>query len=144
MKFDKETISYLRILHGLYNTTVVLMFFYQGYLGLKIRKDRKRNNLLTLNVIKRHRRLGPAIALLGIAGFFAGLALVYLDYGDILKYPIHLFVGLAIVSLVSITFIISRKIKSLDSPWRTPHFMIGIVILVLYCIQILLGLGILL
>lgn len=101
MKLDRETISYLRILHGLYNTTVMLMFFYQGYLGLKIRKDRKRNNLLTLNVVKRHRRLGPFLAFLGVAGFLAGLTLVYLDYRDILKYPIHLLVGLAIVSLIS-------------------------------------------
>ncbi len=144
MNLDRETISYLRILHGLYNTTVMVMFFYQGCLGLKIRKDRKRNNLLTLHIVKRHRRFGPFLALFGVAGFFAGLTLVYIDYGDIMKYPIHLLVGLAIVSLVSITFIISRKIKGLDSPWRTPHFRIGIVILVLYCIQIFLGLGILL
>ncbi len=144
MKLDRETISYLKILHGIYNTTVMLMFLYQGCLGLKIRRNRERGNLPLPKIVKRHRRLGPVLALFGISGFFAGLTLVYLDYKDIMKYPIHLFVGLTIISLVSTTFFISRKIKNLDSPWRTSHFRIGILILVFYCIQILLGLGILL
>ncbi|MFN3480291.1 MAG: DUF4079 family protein [Thermodesulfovibrionales bacterium] len=144
MKIDRETISFLRILHGLFNTTVMLMFFYQGCLGLKIRRNRERGELPLSKIVKRHRRLGPVLALFGVSGFLAGLTLVYLDYGDIMKYPIHLFVGLSIILLVAITFIISRKIKGLDSQWRTPHFRIGIIILALYCIQILLGLGLLL
>ncbi|MFN3481293.1 MAG: hypothetical protein ACK415_13040, partial [Thermodesulfovibrionales bacterium] len=54
------------------------------------------------------------------------------------------FVGLSIILLVAITFIISRKIKGLDSPWRTPHFRIGLVILLIYFIQVLIGTVILL
>ena len=50
----------------------------------------------------------------------------------------------AIALLALTTFIVSRRIKSLGSPWRTPHFLIGITILVLYAVQVFLGLDILL
>lgn len=142
MKLDRETISYLRILHGIYNSTVMLMFFYQGYLGLKMRRNRERGEILPPEIVKRHRRLGPVLALLGISGFFAGLTIAYLGSGKILKYPLHLFTGMTIASLIIATYLVSRKIISLDSPWRTPHFRIGIIILILYCVQIVLGLGI--
>ncbi len=143
MKLDRETISCLRILHGLYNTVVVLAFIYQGSLGLKIRRERKKGNAPLPGIVRRHRRLGPFLLLAGIAGFSAGLLIVYLDSGDILKYPLHLFTGMTIVSLIIATYLVSRKIKGLDSQWRQPHFRIGVIILVLYCIQIFLGLGIL-
>jgi hypothetical protein len=53
-------------------------------------------------------------------------------------------VGSCIALLIIATFIISKKIKGPESLWRTPHFMIGLFILLLYIVQIYLGLGILL
>jgi hypothetical protein len=95
-------------------------------------------------VIKRHRALGPLLVLLGISGFFAGLSIAYLDQGRIFRYPLHFLFGLAIPAVVLITFAISRRIRPGDSPWRNIHFLFGIALLVLYLIQVTLGLGILL
>ena len=51
------------------------------------------------------------MAILGAMGFFAGISLVLVDTGDILKYPAHLLVGTIIVVLLLTTFTVSRKIS---------------------------------
>lgn len=139
---DKQVIAYLRLVHGSFNIIVVLLFIYQGILGLKIRKNRKAGTPL-FNTIKRHRKSGPLIALMGGIGFLAGVVLIYLDYGRLLKYPLHFITGMAIVFSIVSAFTISKKIKGSESPWRTPHFRRGILILCLYAIQVFLGIGIL-
>jgi hypothetical protein len=53
-------------------------------------------------------------------------------------------VGCTIVLCLIAAFILSRKIKGPDSPYRTPHFYLGISILCLYVIEAVLGLGVLL
>lgn len=140
---DKQTISYLRLAHGSYNITVMFLFIFQGTLGLRIRKGRK-SGIKSFEIIKRHRKLGPILAFMGGIGSLAGLTLVYIDYGNLLKYPLHLITGSAIVFSITSTFLISRKIKGPESPFRTLHFRLGILILSLYLIQVFLGLGILL
>jgi len=94
--------------------------------------------------VRRHRRLGPALALLGISGFFAGGALIYLDKGRILKYEAHFYTGLVIAVLIVSAFATSRGISGRSSSGRTLHFMIGLLLLGCYIVQIALGLGILL
>ncbi|MCI0468567.1 MAG: DUF4079 family protein, partial [Nitrospirae bacterium] len=86
---------------------------------------------------------GPVLAILGIAGFFAGIILIYLDYGRILKYPLHFINGLAVVFAIISTYLISRKITGADSPARPVHLRRGILLLSLYALQILLGAAIL-
>lgn len=140
---NRDLIPYLRLLHGVFNTFIAVLFFYQARLGWKIRKGRK-SGALALREMKRHRKLGPFLVILGISGFLVGLMLVLIDTGSLVKYPLHLFNGLLIIALISVTFGISRKIKGSDSPLRTPHFIVGVCILFLYCVQIILGLGILL
>ncbi|MEW6109372.1 MAG: DUF4079 family protein [Nitrospirota bacterium] len=139
---DKQTIAYLRLAHGAYNMFVVIMFFYQGSLGLKIRRKRK-FKADSFKIIKRHRKLVPILAFMGIAGFFAGKILVYLDTGQFLKYPLHFIAGSLISIFIITTFLISRKIKGAESPWRTLHLSLGILIICLYLIQTFLGIGIL-
>lgn len=56
----------------------MLLLISQGVLGLKIRTERKRGKQHT-TFIRWHRKTGQALVLLGIAGFFAGLTLVYID-----------------------------------------------------------------
>lgn len=141
---DKAYIDYLKILHGLYNSIVVLLFTYHGSLGWRIRKERRDGGKRDLTFIKQHRAAGPIFVLLGLLGYFAGALLVYIDKGRLLEYPLHLTVGSLLAFLLVSTFLISRKIKGADSPWRTPHFIIGLVIILLYIIQIFLGLDILL
>lgn len=137
---SKELISYLKLLHGGYNAVVILLFVYQGILGLRIRKSENK----PVHIARRHRKTGPVLAILGILGFIAGMTVVFLDKRRIIKYPFHFITGLTIVSLIVTTFIISRKIKGADTYWRNRHYALGILIITCYFLQALLGLGILL
>ena len=137
---SNEVIAYLRLMHGTFNTFVFLLFVYQGILGLRIRRLSPK----PAAVIRRHRKVGPVAALLGISGFFAGMTIAYLDTGRVFKYPLHFLNGLAIICLIAVTYSISRKIRGAEPKWRNRHFAVGLVIICLYCIQVFLGLGILL
>lgn len=141
---DRAFLDDLRLLHGSFNTIIALLFIYHGSLGWRIRKERKRGGERNSRLIRRHRKEGPIFAVLGVAGYFAGVGLILIDKGHLFEYPIHMIVGSCIALLIIMTFIISKKIKGSESSWRTPHFMIGFFILLLYIMQIYLGLGILL
>jgi hypothetical protein len=135
---------YLKYLHAAYSGSVALLVFYQGWIGFKIRRERVTGRPPIVKAVKRHRTMGPIITLMGIAGFFAGAMTVYLNEGRIFENPIHFVIGLSIVAFVSTTFVISRKIRSQDSPLKNPHFIVGLVIISLYCIQIFVGIRMLL
>ncbi len=141
---DRQLLSSLRLVHGGYNLTVALLFFYHASLGIRIRRARKKGGPLPFALIKRHRRSGPVLAGLGIAGFFIGFTLVMLDSGRVLAYLSHFIVGCLIVLSLITTIMLSRKIKGSDSPYRTPHFHLGIAILCLYLVEVVLGFGVLL
>jgi hypothetical protein len=141
---DKQFIPYLKLVHGSFNTLVMFLFLYQGRLGLRIRRQRKHGNSHEVfKVIIKHRRFGPLFAFMGVIGFFAGLTLAYLDHGEVFEYPLHFMMGLLIILLLITTFLISKKIRGSDSPWRAPHFIVGIFIISFYIIQIFIGLGVL-
>jgi hypothetical protein len=140
---DKHLLSSLRFVHGGFNSFVTAMFFYHANLGMAIRRARKAHAPLPFPLIKRHRKGGPVLAGLGIAGFCIGFTLVMLDSGRILEFPYHFLVGCCIVLCLIGTFILSRKIKGSDSPYRAPHFYLGIAILCLYLIEVALGIGVL-
>jgi hypothetical protein len=135
--------DYLRILHGSYNIIIALTFIYQGWLGIKIRNERKAAGPRDLHVIRRHRILGPTLVLLSCLGYLWGAVLVFIGEGRIFEFPLHNITGAGIVILVIISFLTSRRIKGLDSQWRTPHFVLGIGILCVYIIQVFIGLDIL-
>jgi len=141
---DRELLSSLRLVHAVFNTSVMLLFFYHAWLGFTIRRARMAKASLPFGAIKRHRKTGPVLAVLGVLGFFIGFTLVLLHTGNVLEYPAHFFTGLFIVALLVTTFVMSLRIKSPDSPYRTPHFIIGVAILFSYLIQFLLGIGLLL
>jgi uncharacterized protein DUF4079 len=140
---DKQWLLNLRLVHASYNSCIILFFFYHGWLGFTIRRARRAKAPLPFASIKRHRKTGPLLAALGIAGFFIGFTLVLLHTGKVLEYPPHLFTGFIIVALLMTTWSISRKIKGPDSPYRTPHFAVGIAILCFYVIEAILGIGVL-
>lgn len=139
---DKQLLSSLRLVHGSYNSLVTLLFFYHGWLGITIRRARMSKAPLPFAAIKRHRKTGPALTIMGGIGFLIGFTLILLDTGNVLQYPPHFLVGCTIVLCLLSTFLISRKIKGPDSPYRTPHFVLGIAILCLYLIQVFLGIGV--
>ncbi len=133
----------LRIVHGSYNAIVALAFVHQGWLGLKIRKERKAGGARDFDVVRRHRSRGPILVLLGILGYVAGAVLIYVDKGHLFKYPLHNIVGLGVVTLLLVTFFIARKIKGPESPWRNRHLLVSVGILCLYLVQLLVGLNVL-
>jgi hypothetical protein len=132
-----------KLFHGSFNTLVAFSFMYQGWMGLAVRRGRKRGQP-RIEIVKRHRRLGPILVVLGALGFCAGLTLAIIDKGTILQYPLHVIVGSVIVLFILGQYTVSKKIKGPESPWRTPHLAIGMGIVVFYLFQILVGLSILL
>lgn len=140
---SNELISLLRPLHGLFNFSIMLLFGYHAYNGLLIRRARRGELPLPIHAIKQHRRMGPPLALLGAAGFSAGLCLILLDTGKVLQYPTHLFIGLLIVLSLFATFCISKQITSQSVSLRDLHYKIGTAILVLYLVNVVIGIGIL-
>lgn len=140
----RQLIPYLAMGHGLFNLSVFGLFIRQGWLGLAIRRARQSGRPLPLAAIRSHRRLGPLAALLGGLGFLAGNTVVLLDKGRLFEYPPHFAVGSLIVLVLSALYTLSRRITGADSPYRTPHASLGLVLLGLYLVQAILGLGILL
>jgi uncharacterized membrane protein YozB (DUF420 family) len=140
----RELLANLKLVHGGYNLTVVLLFLYQGWLGLAIRRARQRQEPLPTQQMKRHRKLGPIFAVMGLLGFLAGVTLILVDTGNILEYPMHFFNGVTIVLLLLATFLVSRQIRGTDPTKRNLHFALGITILCLYLLQVFLGIGALL
>lgn len=140
----RQMISNLRYVHAAYNITMLVMFYYHGSVGLRIRSARLRGAPANFGLIKRHRKLGPVIAPLGILGFLIGVFVILLDKGRISVYPIHFIVGASIASALIATWLISRKIKGSSPQARKMHFIAGLIILALYVVQFLLGIGILL
>jgi hypothetical protein len=140
----KEWLDLLRIGHGAYNTVVALALITQGWLGLRIRRERKAGGARDFDVVRRHRSRGPFLVLLGILGYVAGAVLISIDKGRFFEYPLHHIVGAGIVILLVATFFITREIKGPESTWRIRHLIVGIGILCLYLVQLFLGLNILL
>lgn len=141
---SRDLISHLKLVHGIFNLTVMLLFFYHARNGWLIRKARRAKTSPPFPAIKRHRRMGPVLAVLGAGGFAAGLTLVFLDTGKILSYPAHLFGGIAILLLLYLTYHVSRKIAVAPAPQRDLHFRLGLSLLALYLVNVFLGIGVLL
>jgi hypothetical protein len=140
---DEETIALLRLLHGMFNSLVLAGFIVQAMMGLNIRRGRK-SSIQNPDIIRFHRKLGPVLSLFGLSGFFAGLILVYLDKGKIMEFPLHFLGGIAVVLLISATFLASRTIRGQEATPRSRHAVLGALLLITYVIQAFLGLGVLL
>jgi hypothetical protein len=141
---SRDLITMLKLFHGLFNVTVMCLFFYHARNGLLIRRARTAKAPLPLHAIKRHRRMGPVLAMMGGAGFFVGLCLVMLDSGKVFLYPSHLLTGLAIVLLLFSAYRVSKKIAGPAARERDLHYRLGLAILALYLVNVFLGVGVLL
>lgn len=132
-------LPYLEYAHGFFNSIVILLFLYQGWLGLQIRNRRKAGNQPEVKFVRRHRKLGPSLAVLAFFGFGGGIAVIYLSGAEVFEYPIHFMNGLIIITLIIITFFVSRKIRGREVGIRNVHYFIGLTILALYLFQAYLG-----
>ncbi|MFA7383287.1 MAG: DUF4079 family protein [Desulfurivibrionaceae bacterium] len=137
-------IPWLALGHGTFNSLVMLFFCYQGWLGHVIRRHRLADAPMPLPVVRRHRRQGPWLVILGWSGFIAGMLIVLLDKGSLLTYPLHFSLGLTIVLTQGGAWAASRRIKRRGPESRSRHRLLGILLLCLYPIQIIVGLGVLL
>ncbi len=144
MIVDKEFISYFKLAHGLFNLTMVVLFFYQAWLGVVIRRARLAGAPLPFAAVRRHRKGGPVFALWGVLGYIAGLIVVLLDKGRLIEYPGHFAVGTVVVGCIGLVYGVSRRIRGQAIPSRILHFRTGAVLLVLYVVQSVIGLSILL
>jgi hypothetical protein len=140
----RQMLPWLALGHGLFNALVMLFFCYQGWLGHVIRRSRLAGGPPPLPVVRRHRWLGPRLVLLGLAGFLAGLLVVLVDEGRVAEHPLHFGLGLAIVLAQAGAFAASRHIRGRGPAGRGRHRLLGILILCLYPVQVIVGLGILL
>ena len=138
-------VYYLSLFHGVFNFAVMVLFAYEGILGLKIRRSRRRQVMPPpVSSIRRHRKNGPLFVVLGIVGFLIGFVLVAAtSNGRIVIFPPHFWVGLAVVALLLANYSLTRFIKRPVSPYRTPHFVLGILLWAAYVAQMVLGLEIL-
>ncbi len=138
---DKQMLAYLRLVHATFNTIVFALIVYQGFLGHSIRKARL-EGIPAGGINRRHRKNGPVLVVLGITGFFAGVVLVFLDDGHPAKYPLHFINGSLIAMALVGMFLISKRIRAADTKWRMAHYRLGIITIVLYFIQLFLGVDI--
>ena len=139
---DRHIIANLRPVHGTYNLVILMLFWYQAFLGFRMRKARRAGGS-NPRAVKRHRKTGPVLAILAVAGFAGGALLGFLDNGRVLKYPLHFFTGLSIVMLLIVTVIVSRFITYQQNRHRNLHLFLGLVLLCVYAFQAFLGIGIL-
>jgi len=133
-------VPYLQLAHALFGGALLLAFFFQSWLGIRIRR-RRLAAVPDFAAVRRHRRLGPALTRLLPLVFLAGLGTAYLDHGAWVVYPAHLAVGAALLLAAAVTEFLSRRIRGPQSPWRLPHIIIGGAILALFLAQALLGLS---
>ena len=140
----RQLIPWLALGHGIFNALVLLCFCYQGWLGHGIRRNRLAGAPATLPVVRRHRQNGPWLVVLGWSGFLAGVIIVLIDEGRVAEHPLHFSLGLAIVLAQGGAWAASRNIRGRGPAGRGLHRLLGILVLCLYPVQVLVGLGILL
>jgi hypothetical protein len=135
-------VSALQLAHVSFNGALFLAFVFQGFLGWRIRRSRAAGANQDFSVIKRHRALGPVLATLLPAGYLAGVTTTFLHKGLWVRFPGHLAVGTALLAIVCATVLASKKIHGIQSPWRTAHRVLGLLLLGTFLLQIFLGLNI--
>lgn len=140
---SRELLADLRLLHGIFNFAVLFLFLYQARLGLQIRRARLAKAPLLFTAVKRHRKEGPLFTGLAAFGYVFGIVVVLLDTGNLLEYAAHFTAGTLLVLVLSVVVFLSRRIKGQQSPYRRRHFVAAAVLLGIFVLQVLLGLGIL-
>jgi hypothetical protein len=141
---NREFIAYFKVAHGFFNLCMMSLFCYQGWMGFLIRQARTSGAPAPLDAVRRHRKAGPWFALWGVMGYVAGIIMMLLDKGRVFEYPLHFLTGSLIAAVIMSLHVVSRRIRGADSSYRNIHFGLGLLLLVLYVIQVLLGLSILL
>ncbi len=141
---DRQFIVYFKLAHGFFNLSMLVLFIYQAWLGVVIRRARLDSAPLPLAAVRRHRKAGPVFALWGTLGYAAGIIAVLLDKGRLLAYPPHFIAGTVLLCCLAAVYAVSRRIKGAAVPSRNLHFRLGAALLALYVVQCIIGLSVLL
>lgn len=139
---SNRVVSTLQVAHVFSNSALFIAFAYQGLLGWRIRSRRIAGLLQDFGMVKRHRALGPILATLLPVGYLVGLITTYLHNGLWVRHPGHFGSGTVLLVVVCSTVVVSRKIRGAQSPWRNPHFEVGLLLLGVFLVQLYLGLNI--
>lgn len=140
----RELIPYLQGAHAVFNAVLLLGLLSLGIVGWGNRRNRLAGRPMNAPLVRRHRRWGVILAGILPFSYLGGLGTVFLDFKTLLKFPLHLGIGTLLLAAVGLTYLASRKIRGLQSPWRTRHFLLGLACLVLFLAQAVLGLDVLL
>jgi hypothetical protein len=135
-------VSALQLAHVTFSGALFLACAFQGVLGWRMRRRRAAGAQHDFSVVKKHRTLGPVLATLLPAGYLAGLITSYLHKGVWVRFPGHLAVGTALLAIVCAAVLAAKNIRGVQSPWRTPHGALGLLLLGAFLFQIFLGLNI--
>jgi hypothetical protein len=141
---DKEFIAYFKLAHGFFNLCMMALFCFQGWLGFLIRQARTSSAPVPIDTVGRHRKAGPWFALWGVMGYLAGIIVTLLDKGRVLEFPLHFLTGSLIAAIIISVYAVSRRIAGPEPRFRNIHFGLGMLLLALYVVQAMLGIGILL
>lgn len=137
----KTLAFYLQLTHGLFNLALAAAFVFQARLGWRIRRSRRHGVSRDFAAVKRHRRLGPLLTALGLAGYGAGIGLAAADQGTLAKFPTHLAEGTLLALCLGAVALSSRRIQGSRETGRPLHFALGLCLLALYFLQVLSGLN---
>lgn len=135
-------VSTLQVTHAFFAGVLFLAFVFQGHLGWRLRKKRVAGVLQDFSLVKKHRARGPILATLVSVVYLAGLITVYLHKGLWVRHPGHLAGGTVLLVVVGSVYLASKRIRGTQSPWRTPHFALGLLLLCAFAVQIYLGLNV--
>lgn len=140
----REMVPYLQAAHALFGGLLLVAFVYQGGIGWRNRRQRIVGGRPDFTLVRRHRALGPVLALLVPVAYVAGVVTAVIDHGDWYFYPLHLLVGTVLLISLGATVLVSRSIRGLDTPWRERHYLLALATLLLFFVQALVGLAALL
>ena len=136
----------LNFVHPVLMWGLLGLMLYSGYLGFKASLIRKaspddRRAMLLEHYGARHGRLGPVILAVTLLGAVGGMGVTFLKHGKLLIGP-HLFVGLAVATLVILTASLGPSLQKGKDWARTLHVTTNGLVLALFGWQAISGIAI--
>jgi hypothetical protein len=136
----------LNFVHPVLMWGLLGLMLYSGYLGLKASQIRKvgpdeRKAMLPLHFGQRHAQLGLVILGLTLLGAAGGMGATFLKNGKLILGP-HLFVGLAVATLVIATASLGPSLQKGKDWARGLHVALNGTVLVLFGWQAISGVAI--
>jgi len=139
MQISRDVIASIRLAHVFFNAVAVILFLVQAMTGIGNRKRRLAGGDVLQGRVRLHRRMGPVLVLMTVAGFCGGLILVCIDRNNIIEYPVHLFFGTMLTVFTATAMATGYNISGMDDSLRDIHFSVGRTIVAICVVQVMLG-----